>query len=142
MTEQDQNPSYGSGSGETSLYAVEVRTISSRPSTVCGEILTEKWRRITFPTGGQIGIPIETLHPIKDKWLGLYTYQAATALAYWFLAMPDDELSRHGSVITNCCAEARLVKVNLKYSYSTEEVGVGQPISVSRPMGDFPKRET
>lgn len=129
MSEEKKQPkTYGSGSGGSVLYAVEARTTNGEPATIAGNALTGEWRHVFFATG-PIGVPNLWHHAVSDKYLpGLHTFEAAIALAHWFLAMPKE---RDGIFPMHpLCVEARLVKVKLTYSHSTEEVGIGEPISL------------
>jgi len=118
--------SYGSGSGEHIAYAVEARSTYTEPQTHCGMLLDNRWRRVEFMEGSP-GVQINNYDPVSDH-LRLMNYSAACALAAWFLAGYSwRDMSRHSS--HGLCVEVRLVKVKVKYTYSSEEVGVGEPLN-------------
>lgn len=119
---------YGSASGTTQVYVVEARTTSGKITIIAGNALSPEWRRVNFAQS-KIGVPNCTYHIISERYApGLFTYEAALALAHWFLTIPAGEratiLPMHP-----LCVQARIVKVELKYSYETKEVGVGEAIS-------------
>jgi hypothetical protein len=140
MTKEEKNRDlnkYGGGSGESHLYAVEARSTFGKPKVVSKDlILDNKWRRV--PTyQATWGVPNNTLVPIDDLHLNLLSHRAALAIAHLFLAQLDADY------FSATCVEVRLVEVKVKYSYSTEEMGVGEIINRSDgERARFSPRET
>jgi hypothetical protein len=102
--------SNGSGSGTDVAYSVEARLAYPTPRMVCGHLLDARWQRVEFEKS-RTGIPVkDRLFPVHNT-LGLFGYQAAQALRWWFLAQADVEFS--------ClCIETRLIEHKVQYSYS------------------------
>lgn len=95
-------------------YTVEARLVQKlTPQIVCGNALDGEWRTLHFQRGGG-GVPAR--HEL-DHGLGmfhLYTYEAAQALRWWFLANADSL----GRLI-----ETRLVRHKVEYSAKCTEEG-------------------
>ena len=119
----DKN-SYGAATGSEELYVIEARTSYHEPENINGFILTNEWRRLPVYRS-PIGVKECVFHPIKET--GLLNYEAAIALAMEFIASPNQMTRGH---FCQLCLEARLVKVRLTYDWKTEEVGVGEPITM------------
>ncbi len=121
-----EKKSYGSASGSTELFVVETRSSYTSPQKHGGMIVDSQWRQVHFPKS-PIGVPnlTATLHPEAASH-GLFNYEAAMALAYWWMALPDDDKI---FPFPSYCIETRIVKVKYTYSWSTEEVGVGPMLS-------------
>jgi hypothetical protein len=133
----NEGKTYGAASGAQDLYIVEARTSYISPEVHCGMILDGQWRRVYFPES-PIGIKTLTYSRIADE-LQLLNYEAALARATWFMSEPSSgELPFHA-----LCVQTRIVKVKLTYSYSTEEVGVGEMLSAAEMWrsAKFTKRE-
>jgi hypothetical protein len=131
----EQGRTYGGGSGEARLYAVEARCTYYSPCMVSDNLVLDRtWRLVPFQYGSP-GIPTRTWIPLRQDHLPLVNYQAAKAYAEVFLA----EL--HANLIAGAsCVECRIIEVGVKYSYSTSELGVGEIIN--RTDGDRPKFST
>ena len=118
---------------------VEARTSYSEPQKHGGVIVDSQWRRIHFPKT-PIGVPnlTEVLHPDAAR-NGLLNYEAAMALAYWWMALPDDDKQIPFPAL---CIETRIVKVKYSYKWDTEELGVGPTLSVidGRRATEFKER--
>ena len=114
------------GNGTTHLYRVEARS-STEPQKVCGQILTKEWKRVHFARS-EVGILNETLVPIKDDYHNLLNYNAAMALATWFMAMPEEKDLPF--LLPALCVETRIVKVKLTWSFNCEDEGTGEPMSL------------
>ena len=128
------------GSGKVRGYYVEARIIPSTrlwafggPPQV-GRVtwVTESWTRVDFEhSHPEIGVKNE-LHSRLAEGEGILTHVAAKALMAWLG-------SHHMSL------EFRLVKVEMKYKFSIEELGVGEPerfgMWVERDL-EFSARET
>lgn len=126
---------YGAGSGESTHYVVEVRCTYSEPKIISDDfVLDKEWR--TLPLKHCIcGVPTKNWNVVADQQ-HLLNYRAASAIAHWFLASLEAQLMGAG------CIEARLVQIRLKYSYSTEEEGVGEIINRTDGEGEkFQPRE-
>lgn len=85
-----------------------------------GLILDKEWRRVHFLKAA-IGAPTDQWIDPVAKQNGLLNYEAAIALAHWFLA--------EGGTMGSLCVETRLVKVKFIFKWETEEVGVGPAMS-------------
>ena len=127
---------YGNGSGENVLYAIEARASYPEPVACNGMILTKEWRRVPVrivSAGCLVDVSgaemAATPHVPSDRWetpharlAGLIDRPQAKLLAQRFQMQADGRVA--------LCVETRLVAVKLKYSYSTEELGVGEPFSL------------
>src|SRR5690606_9220355 len=81
------------------------------------QLFDQRWKRVKFdtiplPVGVPSGPP--SLSGLRDK-LGLYSYQAAQALRWWFHA-------NAAASWNDLCLETRLVKHRVKYSYECEAI--------------------
>ena len=128
---------YGSGSGMQRHYIVEVRSTFTQPTVISKDfVIDAEWRRLpVFQSIG--GVRTRNWSCIADD-LRLMNLSAAQAIAYMFLA------NLHADMIVGAmCIQARIVEIELTYSYSTKESGVGSiincPIAAS---GQFTARET
>lgn len=141
--------SYGSGHGTDTYFTLEARTTVSPaligPIDAFGVsdfILTDKWQRVPI-VRATCGVPIKTWNLPAHAMaltLDLLNYEAAIALAYLFIAQLTAPIFR--SVYD---VEVRLVKVELKCSFETTEIGVGEIINRSdgpSPYRAFKERET
>lgn len=108
---------HGSGSGTESVYRVEARSTFTAPQEINGMLLDNRWRTVSFAKA-PIGVR-NKVWAAEAHQHGFLSYEAALTLAHWFMANAE----------YGYCVETRLVKVKLAYSYSTEEVGVGEPMS-------------
>lgn len=107
------------GSGTTTCYLVQARCCKGcGPKEIRGattgmgkSILTDTaWETLYFPKS-PIGVPPSRFNEEYARH-GYYSYQAAQALRWWFLA-------EQAFVVG---AETRLVQYTFKYSYSAEPV--------------------
>jgi hypothetical protein len=128
-----------SGSGGIKAYSVEARYAYPEPRQVAGNLLDTRWRTIQFvEVSPPFGVP--TGRSYHAPWLsltGLYQYQAAQALRWWFLAAAEAERS--------ClCVETRLVEHLIDYSYTSTAqrpvapVGEGESRSNIMPVDPPP----
>ena len=118
---------HSSGSGTSRCYRVQARTCCGcGPKEMVGaktsmnrHILTDaKWETLFFPKAS-IGVPPA---PFSEEYArhGYYSYAAAQALRWWFLA-------EQGALVS---FETRLVEYTFKYSFSAEPV---RPICLIDP---------
>ncbi len=123
-----EKKSYGSASGATDLFIVESRTSYIVPQNHGGMILDGEWRRVNFQRS-QSGIPVlaETIYPDATR-NGLLNWEAAVALAGWWMALPDQSMQFPFSAL---CVETRIVKVRYSYKWDTEEIGVGPTMNAT-----------
>lgn len=110
---------HGQGSSTQRVYIVEARNNYPVPKEHCGMILDKEWRHVQFDQG-RTGVPV-TVWNAEAARLGFLNYEAALALAHWFLASDG--------VLGGLCLEARLVEIDFIYKYETKERGVGPSIS-------------
>ena len=75
------------GGASENAYYVEARRDVAK--MVDGQIISQEWKRLTFPEG-TVGVPMASKHAICG-YFGYYSYHAAEALRYWFLANADDD---------------------------------------------------
>lgn len=110
------------GSGTVRGYYVEARMIPGIPLTPFGgppkvgraTWVTESWTRVEYQhTHPEIGVK-NVMYSRLAEQNGVLTHVAAKALMAWVG-------SHHSSL------EFRLVKVEMKYEFSIEELGVGEP---------------
>ncbi len=112
------------GSGESIGYFVQARASLDPvlPIQVGKTFLTTEWKRVSFPEApAPLGVSSKRLHDICPLAVQqrMFTYEAAMALMAWCAA--DD-------VMGGALVEFRLAKVNLSYSFTLEEEGVGPTI--------------
>lgn len=102
------------GSGSMKGYSVEARYAYPSPKMFAGNLLDARWSTVQFvETIPPFGVPNGRRY--SEPWLrntGLYTYQAAQALRWWFLAAAEAEFSV-------LCIETRLVEHDIVYSYGS-----------------------
>lgn len=144
-----QHRTYGGGHGTDVYFTIEARTTVSPavigPVDTFGVrdfILTDKWQRVPIERSA-CGVPIRSWnlpdHAVALS-LDLLNYEAAVALAHLFIAQLVAPAFRSVHDV-----EVRLVKVELKYSFETKELGVGEIINRSDapwPGHAFKPRET
>lgn len=142
-TETASAGKHGSGSGSGVFYKLEARTSYHTPSVLthdehCPLVLDHCWREIPIRLGATkwgTNIPIRAWDDEAAK-IGLVTYQAVEAHRWAFIAWL--EASKVGGSL---CVETRLVQVRRQYSYSTEEIGVSEPLKeVIRNVPKFAPR--
>lgn len=98
------------GVSSENAYYVEARR--DIPKIVDGQIISQEWKRLTFPEG-PIGVPMASKHAICG-YFGYYSYHAAEALRYWFLASADDD----------GVTQTRLVVVRIETTHSITKTGI------------------
>ena len=151
MTRPDngKHRSYGGGHGTDTYFTLEARATVSPALIgtvdvfgVTDFILTDKWQRVPISLA-ECGVPVRSWN-LPDhaaaSTLDLLNYEAAIALAHLFVAQLTAPVFRSVHDV-----EVRLVKVELKYSFETRELGVGEIINRSdapHPMHEFKPRET
>lgn len=106
-----------SAKGNIHGYTVEARNNRIDPQmTPSGQIFDNRWTEVQFEKG-PVGVP----SPPPDSPLalvGLFTYEQAQALRWWFVSQIHSDLSYR------CwCFETRLASHNLEYSYSKTPSG-------------------
>ena len=103
-----------SGSGTEEAWSVQARFMYSEPRQFGNQLFDQRWKtvhfdRVTPPLGVPSGHP--SVLNVRDA-CGLYGYQAAQALRWWF----------HANAAVNWqdgCLESRLIKHSLKYEFSS-----------------------
>ncbi len=109
----DEWPKAGSSaSGTDRSYSVQARMAYYEPRTVSGMMLDTRWKTVCFKPG-EVGVPIHRWHSWPDH--GLYNYQAAEALRWWFVAQARVENNE-------ICLETRLVEHEVDYSWKESSV--------------------
>lgn len=100
--------------GETTGYSVEARYADIRPEIINGQMFDIRFSRVNFQTS-PMGI---SEAPIYDRELlrsGLFSFEAAQALRWLFIASSKFERSRS-------CLETRIIRHRIKYERSIEEI--------------------
>jgi hypothetical protein len=117
----------GNGSGTTVGYSVEARS-TSKPTLVLGNMIGEAWTRISF-SRGEKGVPIPGCWDGSGQLekLGLFSYESAQAMRWWFLAAAEDSFVNDARLIrvplpSPWCLETRLVRHEIKYQYTVTAV--------------------
>lgn len=117
----------GNGSGTTIGYSVEARS-TAKPTLVLGNMIGEKWTRISF-SRGEKGVPIPGCWDGSGQLekLGLFSYESAQAMRWWFLAAAEDSFVNDDLPIrilmpSPWCLETRLVRHEIKYQYTVTAV--------------------
>lgn len=103
-----------SGNGTTHGYTVEARYTAGDHVVINGVVYTDKWKQVN-PDRAAIGVPT---HRPFESWLhqcNLMNYPAAQAIRWWFHAIAEQDFH-------NICLETRLIKHEIKYSYSETDV--------------------
>lgn len=113
----------GSGSGTTVGYSVEVRS-RSQPTFIDGNMIGEKWTRLEFPRGEK-GVPVPGCYDSSGQMakLGLFSYQSAQAIRWWFQAAAENDFIDDATPIRipmprPWAIETRLVRHEIKYQYT------------------------
>jgi hypothetical protein len=101
-----------SGSGRTFAYTVEARLMFHKPEQFGDIILDKDWRQIHFKEGST-GIPPGNRYELPELLhAGAYSYEAAQALRWWFMADVHAK-----SPTGTLCLETRLVEYRIEFSY-------------------------
>lgn len=135
--EPSEYPKKGqSGSGLEDGWSVEARFTYHEPRQFGKQIFDQRWKSVQFdqvvpPIGVPSGPP--SVLGIRDA-CGLYGYQAAQALRWWFHANAAARWQ-------DGCLETRLVKHLLKYEFSSTAESAhavigGDDRSGMKPLGD------
>lgn len=139
METTDEFPKVGSsGSGHETAYSVEIRCTSRSPRPLGKLLIDNRWQAVSFDESPN-GIPAGSTYYFVSRHLRLFGYPAAQALRWWLHAQADSEIG--GSL----CLETRLIKHEIKYSYSEEAVSAHVPIGGedrSGHMADWVKQQT
>ena len=111
--EPDYQTKRGSGSGEETAYCVEARFQFPEPQLICGQLFDNRWRRVSFQKDAA-GVPSnDSYFAPRVALTGLYSYQSAQALRWWFHAQAAAEN------YSAFCVQSRLVEHKIKYTYET-----------------------
>jgi hypothetical protein len=102
-----------SGNGTEQWYSVQARFMYSEARQFGGQIFDQRWKNVHFdqvapPMGIPAGPP--DLGGVRDRH-GLYGYQAAQALRWWFHA-------NAAASWQDGCLETRLVRHKVRYEYA------------------------
>ena len=107
------------GNGTVYGWFVEARlknpTFSTAPIVISGITITESWRRISYEKFSLEGVP-NHVYPAIAQEQGILSYAAAKALMAW-----------NGATFPSDSLEFRMVKVELRYNFTIEELGVSDP---------------
>lgn len=122
-----------SGSGTEEAYSVQARFMYNSPQQFGKQIFDQRWTTVQFdqvtpPFGVPHGAP--TVLGVRDT-CGLYGYQAAQALRWWFHA-------NAAAAWQDTCLETRLVKHKLQYEFSSEAVSAHAIIGGDDRSGMMP----
>lgn len=104
-----------SGSGHETAYSVEVRSMYGHARQLGKLLIDNRWQAVSFEEGPS-GIPAGSKYYFVSRHLHLMGYPAAQALRWWLHADADSDLGG------GLCLETRLVKHEIKYSFSEESV--------------------
>ena len=116
---------HGSGSSTEHFYKVEVRTSYYAPTVIGGDeksfVIDHCWRELPIylgstPWGQNVPIRSHDTHACEH---GMVSHTAAEAHRWAFLAWLEAN-----RITGTLCIETRLVKVEIKRSYQTKELGV------------------
>lgn len=108
----------GNSSGTETFYTVECRCPGTRPIVVLNQAITSDWLPVHV-SESPVGVPqSKDWRSIVTQ--GHYTYAAAQAIRWWFLA--EAERCRLGILV-----ETRLVKHETKYTSVTTAVAAVEP---------------
>jgi hypothetical protein len=72
-------------------YTVEAMYDSNHPQIVAGQLLDNRWREVQFDDKSPIGVPTTNWFTRDIRKHGLYSYEAAQALRWWFHAAGNSE---------------------------------------------------
>ena len=122
-----------SGGGTEEAYSVEARFMYNEPKQFGAQIFDQRWKTVLFdrvspPLGVQHGPPSRSG---ARAVCGLYGYQAAQALRWWFHA-------NAAAGWQDTCLETRLVRHRLKYEFSSEAVSAHVQIGGDDRSGRMP----
>lgn len=136
MSEQELNKSGSSCSGTCDGYSVEARFNYPSPEVIAGVLLDNRWRRLWFEEG-QVGVPAHGRFDRGLREAGLYTYQGAQALRWWFVCEAEN------SKAAGClCLETRLVQHRVKYSMSEMPVAHLEEMKYASPRLPTPATDS
>lgn len=112
--EPEYKRNQGHGTGTETCYTVEARHCYPDAIVIAGQIFDIRWKRAHFEES-PVGVPSGPAYIHRHaKEHGMLSYQAAQALRWWIHAQGE-------STGTGCvCLETRLVKHQIKWSYSIE----------------------
>ena len=106
MTEEKKHPQNHS-CGKT-MYSVEARIAHGEPRQFGNQMFSDKWRRVQFENNTDHGVPSSINDMYGQREFGLYGYQQANALMWWFVSCVDVS---HLSF----CLETRIVPHAVNY---------------------------
>lgn len=121
------------GSSSGPVYTVEARVAHAfPPKIVCGQMFDNVWRHVNIvkaPVG--FGVPSNSLLNPLALHHGYLSYEAAMALAWWFVSSAD-----------SLSVETRLVEHQFECSYSYERRAEGAAISMfNKRIEDTAKKQ-
>lgn len=93
----------GNHHSTTTGYSVEAMHDSDSPRMVGGQLLDNRWREVTFAKDSPIGVPPTKPFTAELVTHGLYDYEAAQALRWWFHAVANYEGNEY-------CLKTRLIE--------------------------------
>lgn len=89
MSEREFQYSAGDHHSTMIGYTVEAMFDFNAPRTICCQIFDREWRQITFAESTTIGVPPTKTFTVDLRKHGLYDYEAAQALRWWFHAQAN-----------------------------------------------------
>lgn len=119
-----------SGNGTIYGYVVQARYNFHYPEKFGDIILGKRWRTLAFlEVRPDIGVPIgDSWEAPIFKQVGCYSYEAAQALRWWFLAQAN---AHHPT--GSLCLETRLVQMKVEYSHKSTPSGHVETLESARP---------
>lgn len=151
----------GNGSGTTIGYSVEARS-TSHPTFILGNMIGDKWTRLSF-SRGEKGVPIPGCWDGSGQLekLGLFSYESAQALRWWFLSAAENDFVNAAAtpyapirlpIPRPWSLETRLVRHEVKYQYTVTAVSTCEFVdnhdeppkepAPSKPKNTFTDEET
>lgn len=115
-TSDDKTQEGPSGSGTIHGYTFEIRT-TFEPFEIGDVMVTGEWKTVHHVSVRDCGVPARSyaFEPGMD-YFGLVSLVVAQALRWQFMAVIDAQR------ITSLCIETRIVKHQIKYKLSCEQV--------------------
>jgi hypothetical protein len=109
-------------SGTVFGYQVQARSTYSEPQLANGVLLDQRWKTISFSSAPEgFGVPRGDAWDWQLQATYCYSYAAAQALRYWWLA--SARLNPGGGY----CIETRLVKFKIDYSIKATAASIMVP---------------
>ena len=114
MPEAEFPRSKQSANGTQRAFSVEARFSAKGYQKFGDQIFTNEWKKVSF-VECPFGVPTSHRYEFAAPYFGLFSYQSAQALRWWFHAALEAE--HHDS-----CMETRLIEHVVKYSLEEEAI--------------------